>query len=168
MMKITVEEAARRLGVHPFEIVRHLTIHRQAIPGFQIEADLLPTIMAWAGIEDWWAEEAESAATADEPTPRHDPNPRRRVVRGIPFKLLALGKVGASHTRIDNAWRGLSGDLKGFGKTVVDRMKRDGLLLSKPTVNGEHIFLNPARLEDIQALIDWEDPPAAYRELVQE
>jgi len=167
-VRITVEEAARRLGIHPFEIVRHLTIHRQATPGFQIDVDLLPTLMAWAGIEDWWTEATDSAEATDEPAPRHDPNPRRRVVRWIPFKLLQLGKIGASHTRIDNAWRGLSGDLKGFGKRVVDRMKRDGLLLSKPTVNGEHIFLNPGRLEDVQALIDWEDPPAVYREMVGE
>ena len=76
--------------------------------------------------------------------------------------------MGASHTRIDNAWRGLSGDMKGFGKNVVDRMKRDGILLTKPTVNGEHIFLNPERLEDIQRLIDWADPPRAYRQLVGE
>jgi len=177
-MEITVEEAARRLGIHPFEVVRHFTTHRQALPGFILQDEMIPTLMGWAGIENWWEEEdavssngqenGETGRPEDKHLPRSDENPRRMVVRWIPFKLLHKGKIGASHTRIDNAWRGLSGDLKGFGKEVVDLMKRDGILLSKPTVNGEHIFLNPDRLENIQSLISWENPPKAYLDLVGE
>ena len=178
-MRISVEEVARRLGIHPFEVVRHLTTHRQSMPGFTVESDMVSTVMGWAGLENWWEDDPSDAISSargdlstsrgvDASSPRHDPHIRRRVVRWIPYKLLQKGKVGASHTRIDNAWRGLSGDMKGFGKNVVDRMKRDGILLTKPTVNGEHIFLNPERLEDIQRLIDWADPPRAYRQLVGE
>jgi hypothetical protein len=170
-MRISVEEAARRLGIHPFEVVRHLARHRQSFDGFEIEADLLPTLTGWAGLEDWWDEEpppAPAGPGSTVPAVREDPHPRRMIARWIPFKLRQKGKVGASHTRIDNAWRGLPGDLRGFGKQVVEQMKREGLLRSKPTVNGEHIFLVPERLDDVQRLIDWNDPPRAFRLLVGE
>ena len=63
-MRISVEEVARRLGIHPFEVVRHLTTHRQSMPGFTVESDMVSTVMGWAGLENWWEDDPSDAISS--------------------------------------------------------------------------------------------------------
>lgn len=57
-------------------------------------------------------------------------------------KLTRLGKFEHSHTSIDNLPKGFPKDLRGRVKVAVKELKKEQILLSKPTSYGEEVSLN--------------------------
>jgi len=72
----------------------------------------------------------------------------------ILHKLTRMGKFKASHTSVDNLPKGFPKDVRGRVKTLMAEMKRECLLLSKPTSYGEEVSINLARREEIHRLIE--------------
>jgi hypothetical protein len=64
-------------------------------------------------------------------------------------KLSRLGKFEHSHTSIDNLPKGFPTDLRGRVKDMVKKLKKEGILLSKPTSYGEEISINSAMRDKI-------------------
>lgn len=60
----------------------------------------------------------------------------------ILHKLSRLGKFMHSHTSVDNLPKGFPSDIRGRVKEVVRELKKEGILLSKPTSYGEQVSLN--------------------------
>ena len=60
----------------------------------------------------------------------------------ILHKLSRLGKFEHSHTSIDNLPKGFPIDIRGRVKDMSKELKKEGILMSKPTSYGEEISIN--------------------------
>lgn len=69
-------------------------------------------------------------------------------------KLTRLGKFEHSHTSIDNLPKGFPKDIRGKVKDMVKELKKEGILLSKPTNYGEEVFINSKMREKIMYYIN--------------
>ena len=69
-------------------------------------------------------------------------------------KLTRMGKFEHSHTSIDNLPKGFPSDLKGRVKDLVKELKKEKILISKPTNYGEEISINVEMKEKIMHYID--------------
>lgn len=72
----------------------------------------------------------------------------------ILHKMSRKGKFSASHTATDNLSKGFPGHEIGRVKALVKEMKREGLLISKPTFYGEQVSINLEQHEEVLRLID--------------
>lgn len=62
-------------------------------------------------------------------------------------KLTRMGKFEHSHTSIDNLPKGFPIDMRGRVKEMVKELKKEGVLLSKPTSYGEEVSINVSMKE---------------------
>ncbi len=69
-------------------------------------------------------------------------------------KLTRLGKFEHSHTSIDNLPKGFPKDIRGKVKDMVKELKKEGILLSKPTNYGEEVSINSKMREKIMYYIN--------------
>ncbi len=71
----------------------------------------------------------------------------------ILHKMSRLGKFQASHTAIENLHKGFPGHEIGRVKRIVEQMKREGLLILKPTSYGEQVSINLKKRDEVLRLI---------------
>ena len=65
------------------------------------------------------------------------------IIKGkILHKLSRLGKFEHSHTSIDNLPKGFPVDVRGRVKDMSKELKKERILLSKPTGYGEEVSIN--------------------------
>lgn len=57
-------------------------------------------------------------------------------------KLTRAGKFKHSHTAIENLQKGFPPELRGKVKDIIKELKKEQILISKPTSYGEHISIN--------------------------
>mgnify|MGYP001594467404 CR=1 FL=1 len=67
----------------------------------------------------------------------------------ILHKLTRMGKFHHSHTSIDNLPKGFPMEIRGRVKDVAKELKKEGILLSKPTSYGEEVSINSAHKDKI-------------------
>ncbi len=72
----------------------------------------------------------------------------------ILHKLTRMGKFQHSHTSVDNLPKGFPSDIRGKVKDLVKELKREGILISKPTSYGEEVSINVEMKEKIMYYID--------------
>jgi hypothetical protein len=60
----------------------------------------------------------------------------------ILHKLSRLGKFNHSHTAFDNLQKGFPLDVRGRVKGMGKELKKEGILMSKPTSYGEEVSIN--------------------------
>lgn len=72
----------------------------------------------------------------------------------ILHKLSRLGKFMHSHTSVDNLPKGFPPEIRGEVKKMAKELKREGILLSKPTSYGEQVSINSAMKEKIMHYIN--------------
>ena len=72
----------------------------------------------------------------------------------ILHKLTRLGKFEHSHTSIDNLPKGFPSDIRGKVKDMIKELKKEGILLSKPTSYGEEGSINVKKKEEIMHYIE--------------
>lgn len=122
-------EAARRLGVHPFELVR-LAVVADSVPGrFHFDDDLLDTLRQAGGLQAWWEDRALPQGGSD----------AERVARGVLQLLFEHGAVSPKSTRMDNLWRGLSVPHQVIAQGVVSALVEAEMLTSEPTPAGVQV-----------------------------
>lgn len=72
------------------------------------------------------------------------------VIKGkILHKLSRLGKFEHSHTSIDNLPKGFPMEVRERVKDMSKELKKEGILLSKPTSYGEEVSINSAMRDKI-------------------
>lgn len=72
------------------------------------------------------------------------------IIKGkILHKLTRLGKFKHSHTSIDNLPKGFPVDIRGRVKFIASELKKEKILLSKPTSYGEEVSINPGMKDKI-------------------
>lgn len=69
-------------------------------------------------------------------------------------KLVRFGKFEHSHTAIEHLQKGFPKELAGEVKKMVHVLKKEGILLSKPTSYGEQVSLNEEKIESIMQYIE--------------
>jgi len=72
----------------------------------------------------------------------------------ILHKLTRMGKFTASHTSIENLPKGFPKEIRGRVKSLIKELKKESLLLSKPTSYGEEISINLTKRDEIYSLIE--------------
>ena len=76
------------------------------------------------------------------------------IIKGkILHKLLRAGKIDASHTAIENLYRGFSRDKVGLVKENIQELIKEGILLPKKTNYGLQISINIEESEKIKEYI---------------
>ena len=60
----------------------------------------------------------------------------------ILHKMTRMGKFSHSHTSIDNIPKGFPLEIRGRVKDMAKELKKEGILLSKPTSYGEEVSIN--------------------------
>ena len=153
--RLSVEEAAARLGLSSFALARALGSRALWESTGTVLAGTLETLRVLDHIEprhDAPADATDHELAPDDPI-AEDPHPARRALRTVLRRLVRFGKIGASHTRVDNALRGAAPHLRGTIKHAVDALVTAGVFRAKPTLNGLHISIEPVRLREIDAFI---------------
>jgi len=72
----------------------------------------------------------------------------------ILHKLVRFGKFEHSHTAIENLQKGFPKDITGRAKELIQELKKEGILKSKPTNYGEQISINVDETERVMLYID--------------
>ncbi len=72
----------------------------------------------------------------------------------ILHKMTRMGKFHHSHTSIDNLPKGFPLDIRGRVKDRVKELKKEGILLSKPTNYGEEVSINSTHKDKIMFYIN--------------
>ncbi len=72
----------------------------------------------------------------------------------ILHKLSRFGKFEHSHTAIEHLQKGFPKDLVGRVKELIQELKKERILKSKPTNYGEQISINVEKTEEIMRYID--------------
>ena len=72
----------------------------------------------------------------------------------ILHKLTRMGKFEHSHTSVDNMQKGFPSDLRGRVKNNVKELKKEKILLSKPTSYGEEVSINVEMKEKVMDYIE--------------
>ncbi|MEK6928760.1 MAG: hypothetical protein AABW65_02270 [Nanoarchaeota archaeon] len=72
----------------------------------------------------------------------------------ILHKMTRMGKFHHSHTPIDNLQKGFPPEIRGRVKYMAKELKKEGILLSKPTSYGEEVSINSSHREKIMYYIN--------------
>ncbi|MEK6889475.1 MAG: hypothetical protein AABW80_05205 [Nanoarchaeota archaeon] len=72
----------------------------------------------------------------------------------ILHKLTRMGKFEHSHTSIDNLPKGFPVDIRGRVKDMAKELKKEGILMRKPTSYGEEVSINVTMKEKITYYIN--------------
>ena len=72
----------------------------------------------------------------------------------ILHKLTRMGKFEHSHTSIDNLPKGFPKELRGKVKDMAKELKKEVILLSKPTSYGEEVSISIQQREKIMYYIN--------------
>jgi hypothetical protein len=72
----------------------------------------------------------------------------------ILHKLARFGKFEHSHTAIEHLQKGFPKDLAGKAKEMIQELKKEGILKSKPTSYGEQVSINVEKTEQVMRYID--------------
>ena len=67
----------------------------------------------------------------------------------ILHKMSRMGKFEHSHTSINNMPKGFPMEIRGKVKDMAKELKKEGILLSKPTSYGEEVSINSGMREKI-------------------
>jgi hypothetical protein len=130
LKSLTLGEAARQVGVDPFELVRIL-VQRGESNHLRVARSAIADLREHAGIEYWWSGQYEVVS---------DPLAvRGRVLTALQM-MLDRGHVGsAGLTRLDNLWRGLPFADQQAIDSVVQLLHADGRLLLAQTSRGTEV-----------------------------
>nr|WP_304764982.1 hypothetical protein [Candidatus Burarchaeum sp.] len=71
----------------------------------------------------------------------------------IMHRLARKHKWGHSHTSIDNLSKGVPSHFKGRLKEIAGQLVKQQFLIPKPTGYGLEVSLNPAKGEEIKAIV---------------
>lgn len=130
---VGLSDAARELGVDPFEVVRLMVATGMDAESLTLRSEDVAAIRKSAGIEWWWS---------DTMLPE-DENLLRAAVRGALDGLLSRGLIGATTTRLDNLWRGLEVMQQVAIEQAVMVLLEEGKLTTVASPHGVQVSIAP-------------------------
>jgi len=154
-----LSDAARQLGVDPFEVVRLAVAAGKGLDKpMQFDADLVDELRQLGQIDDpWWD-------AVDLP---EDPNPLRQRVRAALQLLIDKGVQGDTTTRMDNIWRGLPFDDQSLLQQAVMVLAEEAALRVVGSPVGLMVSIEPSAADTVKALAAGTSESAGLQSLYQ-
>lgn len=147
---VSVADAARRLEIHPFELVRLLVAEGRGLPDdLRLGPEDIERARQRGGLEDWW--ETPPLAFPEEPRVR-------ALVRGVIRRMMDRDLVDPHATRADNLFRGLDAGTQVQLRKAVNLLIRDQLLTSRMDALGLMVALHPAAMPQLGAVAAGRSP----------
>lgn len=154
LRSLSIDAAASRLEVHPFDVARILTVDGPLPADLVLDAASFTRVRRAGGLQGWWSR-AESGASI----PSNASAPE--VVRVLLREMLARGVVEPAGTRADNLFRGVSPEVQRILRRAVNALIGEGYLSSRMTPTGLSVALQPRRVDDVRAFIERGSGPVA-------
>ena len=129
LRKLRVDQVARWLDIHPFEVIRTL-VHAEALPAdLRLDAQDVERVRVSGGIESLWEGVVVPESDA--------------ALLGQLLHMLCdrLAQPGASPARCDNLFRGLERNRRHFLRRAVNEIVRMGYLELVMTTRGLSVKL---------------------------
>lgn len=142
--RLSLSEAALRLGIHPFDLVRVLVALGSFPDDLHLSEEDLARVEQLGGLETWWA-----PGTLAESVRGADPVPLRGMARALAIQLVEHEVFGEASTRLDNLFRGLHPEDQGQARVVLQCMVQAGLVSMVPTPSGMNVTVPLERGEDL-------------------
>lgn len=142
LRKLRVDEVARWLEVHPFDVVRSLALTRTLPADLRLDTQHVDRVREHGGLEVWWD-------GAD--IPEDD----GRLLAGLIARLLTRLTVPSGPprlTRADNLLRGLEPERQAFLRRAVTQLVRQGYLDIRATASGLGVTLRQEHAAELGAL----------------
>jgi hypothetical protein len=77
-----------------------------------------------------------------------------KFAKAVLEKLLRHGYIGGRHTALENLPKGFPRHAYGEVMETVETLKRQGLIILKPTSYGTQVSLDPHRMVEIEKIIN--------------
>jgi hypothetical protein len=154
LQPLSLVDAARQLGVTPFEVVRLLVAAGEVPDGpLRVDGALLGELRKLGGIQDtWWT-------GVDLPD---DEDPRLQRVRAGVKLLLDRKHIGeGAATRLDNVSRGLAFEDQDLLRFAFFALAEDGVVRLMPSRVAQTVCILPAAEKVARALVDGKQVPSA-------
>lgn len=148
-------DAAKRLGVGPFELVRLSVALGESSSDLRFTSDSLAKIEDKAGIRRFWEDRALPSSG----------NPIEAAVRGACGLLLDLGFVGTTGTRLDNLSRGLTDTQAEAIDESTALLAEEGAVLLMTSAAGLQVSVAPGFEGKIRAIADGSETPSTIASL---
>lgn len=158
LRSVGLNDAARKLGCDPFDVVRLLVASGRKDLSFRFDSATLEALRTLARIDPpWWDGVALPA----------DPSPGRARMRAAVQLMQARGHVGDNRTRMDNVWRGLGPDDQDLLRIGLQALGEDGLLDVAPSPIGMMVSVQPRALDQVLQFVAGRTTPAALKVVLE-
>lgn len=138
LRKLRVDQAARWLEIHPFEVVRTLVLADALPSDLRLDAADVEAVRQRGGLETWWEDGADL------------PNPA--LLEALLNQLQAR-LANTAGTRSDNLFRGLDPARQVFLRRAVNQLVRTGYLDILMTARGLSVTLRDPSGDALRALL---------------
>lgn len=139
--RMSVEQVAKWLELHPFEIVRILVADGTLPSDLKLDANNVERVRVAGGLETWWD---------GPPAPSGAESPDRALVRAMLRRMLEKGNVEPKVVRADNLFRGLDIENQRILRRAVNALIREGVLASSMSAMGLTVAITAAREPDVR------------------
>lgn len=140
LRKLRVDQVARWLEIHPFEVLRTLVRAGSLPDDLRLDTQDVERVRELAKLETWW----DGAGV-----PLSDPE----LVAALVEHLLRRLPDSETSTRSDNLFRGLDGHRQIFLRRAVNQFVRMGYLDIVMTASGLSVTLRPDARGALSALV---------------
>ncbi len=140
--RMSVEQVAKWLELHPFEIVRILVADGTLPSDLKLDANNVERVRVAGGLETWWE---------GPPAPGAGEAPERALVRAMLRRMLEKGNVEPKVVRADNLFRGLDVENQRVLRRAVNALIREGVLASSMSAMGLTVAVSAGREPDVRA-----------------
>lgn len=147
-----VDQAARWLELHPFEVVRILAVAGELPADLRVDGALAERVAELGGVQAWWTRP---------PMPEDGETPATALLRALCGHLLAHAVVEPAWTRADNLFRGLDADVQPLLRRAVNGLIRDGWLAARMAASGLVVTVRLERVDALRAFAAQGDGPLA-------
>lgn len=142
LRRLSVAQVARMLEIHPFDVVRILTVDQSLPADLRLDASLVERVRQRGGLETWW--KASPVIPAGE-------IPARVLGRLMVRQLLDRDLVHPRSTRADNLFRGLDPEAQVVLRRAVNALIREQFLTSHMAAEGLRVALHPTAAAQLRA-----------------
>lgn len=154
-----IHDAAKRIGLDVFEVVRLLVASGQMPEHLQLSREQVDALREVGGVDlPWW----------DSVTLPEDGKPSRARVRAALQQLLDRGHVGDALTRMDNVWRGLPDADQVLLQAALTVLGEEGHLAIVATPVGVKVAIPAGAEATIRSIADGSADPDGLAALYQE
>lgn len=143
--RMSVEQVARWLELHPFEIIRLLVADGSLPSDLKLESTHVERIRLAGGLETWWEQP---------PVPSGGESQARALVRAMCTEMLNRKGVEPNYIRADNLFRGLDAANQLVLRGAVNALIKGGVFASSMSATGLTVSIVAAKAAEVRTFGD--------------